>query len=129
MSTRKNNYATLATPGTKKISVCARRVGSRERMSVIAVCTDETAAEKIVDGLNMLQGEVAKLEVPAQRTLVEVRQVLDAERAASKTLQSKVRELKSQLREMSYKVGRIQLGLDRAVRERDVAQKAALEKA
>lgn len=129
MSTRKNNYATLATPGTKKISVCARRVGSRERMSVIAVCTDETAAEKIVDGLNMLQGEVAKLEVPAQRTLVEVRQVLDAERAASKTLQSKVRELESQLREMSYKVGRIQLGLDRAVRERDVAQKAALEKA
>lgn len=103
----KHNYATLSTPGTKKISVCARRVGSRDRMSVIAVCTDEGNAEKIVDGLNLLQGETTRLETPAQRTLVDVRNLLEAERAASRALQTKVRGLENQLRDQQSKEARI----------------------
>lgn len=102
-----HNYATLSTPGTKKISVCARRVGSRERMGVIAVCTNETDAEKIVDGLNLLQGEMTRLEAPAQRTLVDVRNSLEKQFALTTEMRNKVRELESQLREQQYKESRI----------------------
>jgi hypothetical protein len=109
-----HTYATLSTPGTKKISVCARRVGSRDRMNVIAVCTDEGNADKIVDGLNLLQGELTKLEVPAQRVLAEVRASLAAERERYKLLDVKTRDLESQLRTKSNEIGRLTIERDRA---------------
>lgn len=116
MST-KNAYATLATPGTKKVSVCARRVGSRERMTIIAVCTDEGNAEKIVDGLNMLQGERVKLDTPAQRMLEEVRHTLTVERDRYKTTDIKARDLEGQLRVKSNELGTMRAERDRALRE------------
>jgi hypothetical protein len=97
MAVRTHNYATLSTPGTKKISVCARRIGSRDRMAIIAVCSEELNAEKIVTALNLMQGEVVKLEIPAQRTLEEVRTLLTVERACSKDNVIKHRAEKSAL--------------------------------
>lgn len=101
-------FATITTPGTKKVSVCTRRIGSRDRMAVIAVCTHEGDADMIVDGLNLMQGKLFELEVPAQRVLEEVRSALTAERGVSTALQVKIRELENKLRD--------------AHRERDIAQ-------
>jgi predicted RNase H-like nuclease (RuvC/YqgF family) len=106
-------YATLATPGTKKVSVCARRLGSRERLSVIAQCNDEGTAEKIVDALNVMQGKLEKLEVPAQRVLEEVRGALGSERLAHDGTRRKVRELESQLREKSNEIGQLRVEFER----------------
>lgn len=88
-------YITLTTPGTKKVSVAARRIGSRERMAVIAVCNEETIAERIVDALNLLQKKEIKLEVPAQRVLAEVRAALTSANTRNSALASKVRELEN----------------------------------
>ena len=88
-------YITLTTPGTKKVSVAARRIGSRDRMAVIAVCNEETIAERIVDALNLLQKKEIKLEVPAQRVLAEVRAALTSANTRNSALASKVRELEN----------------------------------
>lgn len=112
----KHNYATLSTPGTKKISVCARRVGSRERMSVIAVCTDETNAEKIVDGLNMLRGALTKLEVPAQHVLEEVRARLASAEATNRTQAIKVRDLENKERAIARDLANVTDQLHKAKR-------------
>lgn len=69
---RQDSYVTMAA-GPKKFNVCSRRVGSRDRYSIIATCSEESIAEKIVDGLNALQGKIAELEAPAQRVLEETR--------------------------------------------------------
>ncbi len=37
---RKNTYMTVAVPGTKKVSVCARRIGTRDRDEVARVSRD-----------------------------------------------------------------------------------------
>ncbi len=99
MSKPTHNYATLVTPGTKKISVCARRIGSRDRLAVIAVCTHEPDAEKIVDGLNLLQAQIVKLNAPAERALLDVREALRAESLRTTAANSKVRDLENQLRD------------------------------
>lgn len=129
MSTRKNDYVTLSTPGTKKISVCGRRIGSRDRMAVIAVCTDEAMAEKIVDALNHMQGELAKLEAPAQRVLEEVREVLTKERALMDGVKREKRELEKKVLALETEINIAKQQRDRAIMDRDIAQKAALEKA
>ena len=87
-----NAYMTLTTPGTKKLSVCARRIGSRDRMSVIATCNDETIAERIVDALNLLQNKVVELDLPAQRMLSEVREQLKKERDRAHSAELSKRE-------------------------------------
>ena len=117
-----NNYITVSTPGTKKISVCAKRIGSRDRMRVMAVCTEELEAERIVDALNLLQGKTAALEVPAQRTLAEVRVQLANERNATNTLRTSLKTAENKLRETEYQ-------LAQRTRERDAAQKNARETA
>lgn len=90
------HYAAVSSPGTKKVAICARRVGSRERLATIATCNTEDVADKIVDALNLMQDKIEKLSLPverqletakesiaAERRLVEkVRKVLDDERSA-----------------------------------------------
>lgn len=129
MPTQKHDYATLSTPGTKKISVCARRVGSRERMAVIAVCTDETHADKIVDALNLHQGKMLELEVPAQRVLSEVRSVLATERDIANKLRADVRDAQNKLTDKQRELDGVRRELERAKLERDAAQKTARETA
>lgn len=105
-----HNYVTLSTPGSKKISVCARRLGSRDRMAVIAVCTSEGDAEKIVDGLNALQGEITRLEVPAQRVLQEVYARLASAEATNRSQATKVRDLEIQLQASKRELTEERLG-------------------
>lgn len=92
----KFDYITVAPITPKgKWTVCSRRIGTKDRFAQIAVANTELAAGSIVDALNLMQGEVKKLEVPAQRLLEQVRADLrisqqrcrDAETAKSGTEQ------------------------------------------
>jgi len=97
----KDQYATLITPGTKKVAICSRRIGTKDRLAVIATTNSETIADTIVEALNMRQGELNKLEVPAQRTLEEVRGALTVERNRVRDLQKDVRSLEIKEREVA----------------------------
>lgn len=90
-----HQYATLSSPGSKKFSVCSRRIGRRERMTIVASCNDESTAEHIVDALNALQGKVDMIDTPAQRLLRETRENLIALREAMASLQRAKIELDS----------------------------------
>jgi hypothetical protein len=117
-----DQYATVKNSGSKKISVCARRIGSRDRLSVIATCDNEDTADKIVLALNALQGMVDKVEAPALRVLEDVRTMLAKERATAHELHRDKKELENKLRDKERE-------LAQAKRERDVAQKTARETA
>lgn len=119
-----DDYATLLAPGTKKIAVCFRRSGTRDRWVQIALCTNEVQADKIVDGLNLLSGKLTELEAPAQRVLEEVRRALASERSVVVGLNRKVREMEADAREKSNMIGRLTLERDRAVVDRDNAVQA-----
>ena len=129
MPAYKNDYATLSTPGSKKVSVIARRAGSRERMNVIAVCNTEYDAERIVGALDLMQGKLKELELPVQKTLDQLRGTLDRELTAGKAQAVKIRELENKLREKSNEIERLRYDLHRAQIARDDAQKAAREHA
>ena len=118
----KEAYMTVAVAGTKKVSVCARRIGTRDRLSVIAVANNEEVAEKIVDALNLQQGKLTELEVPAQRVLTEVREQLSVERDRNRELGIKLRAKDSEVSELKH-------ALRRAEMDRDAAQKTARETA
>lgn len=117
-----DQYATLVAPGTKKIVVCSRRAGPRDRWVQIALCTNEGQADMIVDALNLLHGKMTELEVPAQRVLEEVRRSLASERGVVSSLQAKVRQLESDAREKSNMVGRLTIERDSATQQRDALQ-------
>lgn len=111
----KYDYMTLTVPGKKGVSICQRRIGTRDRYSVFATVADETIAEKVVDALNLLQGKIVELETPAMRLVTELREQLKEARQRSDTHRSekllamdaarrgeaehrqKVRELETQL--------------------------------
>lgn len=122
-------YATLSVPGTKKVSVCYKRVGSRDRMMVIATCNDEFNAEKIVDALNALQGKIDKLSLPAIKELEFVREELAKQRALHSKYHSELQHEKGVVRDRDYKIRDLEMKLRAAEMQRDAAQKAALEKA
>lgn len=122
-------YATLNTPGTKKVSVCAKRVGSRDRLSVIAVCNDEGTAEKIVDALNALQGKIDNIERPTQRVLEDVRDQLRRAEAKAEGFRKELSIERDANRAQSYKFRELEQKLRTAEFARDAAQKAAVERA
>lgn len=108
MVDKKHTYMTVLVPGTKKVSVCARRIGTRDRLSVIAVANSEEAAEKIVDALNTLQGQLEQLDAPSRRDLEIARQATINERkmreegsALLAKARSEKRDLESKLHEVS----------------------------
>lgn len=120
--TSKHLYATLSIPGSKKFSVCARRLGTRERMVVIANCTEEGTAEKIVDALNLLQGKLETLEVPAQRVLEEVRSALGHERAKATTLAREKGELEIRLQGLKGELAIANRDHERTKRDLEITQ-------
>jgi hypothetical protein len=116
-------YIVLAPTGKSKIySVACRKIGSRDRYSVMATCQNEVNADSIVDGLKLLQGEVVKLEIVAQRTLVDVRSLFSKECARSNELRQKLAVADQELRVAKRE-------LDNAKLQRDAAQKTARESA
>lgn len=125
---KNDQYATLNI-GPKKIGVCSRRIGSRDRMGIIAICTEEAAADKIVDALNLLQGKLAELEVPAQRVLSEVREQLTRAGQATVAANGRVRDLERMLNDTKRELDRAKEEVRRAELARDAAQKTARETA
>ena len=125
----KEAYMTVAVAGTKKVSVCARRIGTRDRLSVIAVANNEEVAEKIVDALNLQQGKLTELEVPAQRVLTEVREQLSVERDRNRELGLKLRGKEDEIRQFTRDLDVARQANVRLTTERDAAQKTARETA
>lgn len=115
-------FFTMLAPGTKKIAICQRRLGTRDRMVQIALCTNETAADHIVQGLHLRQREAVKLDRPLERELSTVKEAL------ARVIVS-AHELSGKLRDEQRTVGRLKEELQRAISERDAAQKAARETA
>ncbi len=119
----RNDFIVIEPTGKSKIyNVASRRVGSKERFAVVATTTSDTMAQRIVDGLASLQGEVLNLEVPAQRTLAEVREALTKERALTAQLRVDVRARDIDIRDQK-------LELEKRQRLLDSLQRANLEKA
>ena len=115
-------FFTMLAPGTKKIAICQRRLGTRDRMVQIALCTNETMADRIVQGLHLRQKQIVKLEVPLECEL-------EAARARIKVEAGYAESARKALREQEHKTRDLQCRLDSAIRERDAAQKAARETA
>lgn len=116
MATAKNDYITVAPVTPKgKWTVCMRRVGSKDRFAPVAEARTQLAADSIVDALNLMQGEIKRLELPAQRTLEQVRGDLkiahDKQRAAETERSGTLNRLRETERE-----------LDRVKYERNIAQ-------
>jgi hypothetical protein len=123
MTTPKDDFIVFEPLGKNKTyAIASRRIGSRQRFVVVATATSDTMAQRIVDGLASLQGEVLKLEVPAQRALAEVRAALSQERALTGKLRDDVRAAQ---RERDAEARR-RVDVERLV---ESLQKANLEKA
>lgn len=121
MKKDRDAYIVLAPVGkAKTYSIAARRIGSKERYSVVATCASDTVAQQIVDGLKTLQGEVVEIETVVQRTLADVRAQLTAERERSS-------KISVERRDLQLKLGVAEREARNAIRERDAAQKVARE--
>lgn len=121
----KHQYMTVTVPGTKKVSICSRRIGTRDRLSVIATSNDEVTAEKIVDALNCLQGQMEKLETPLNRVVDELKASLKTERdrafsnaAVTKNEIAQYREKERQdahrISTLAHEVTQLKIALDAA---------------
>jgi hypothetical protein len=74
---QKSQYLTIAPVTPKgKWTVCSRRVGSRERFSLLAETRNEGDADRLVDALDALQGKIDTLSVPLERDLVIARRCI-----------------------------------------------------
>jgi len=114
MKKDRDAYIVLAPAGKSKIySVAARRIGGRDRFTVITTCISDTIAQQIVDGLRLLQGEVLELSTVAEKTLTDVRLQLVAERERANKISAELGAEKRLTQE--------------AIRQRDAAQKNARE--
>jgi hypothetical protein len=116
----KDYYASVMFPGTKKLSIVTKRVGSKERLHAIATCTSEMIADKIVEALNLHQGDSVKLEAPMQRINEDLRAQLQSERAVISGLRTELSTLRNEKHRLVDE-------RDRAIRERDAAQKRVTE--
>lgn len=115
-------FFTMIAPGTKKIAICQRRLGTRDRMVQIALCTNETMADHIVQGLHLRQKQIVKIETPMERELASTKSALAGVSAAAEAVRIRLRAEEAKSRDL-------QCRLDSAIRERDAAQKAARETA
>ena len=123
MKKNRDAYIVLAPTGKGKFYyVAARRIGSRERYSVVATCESDTVAQQIIDGLRLLQGEVLELSTVAERTLTDVRMQLVAER-------ERCDKISGERRDLQLKLSIAEREAREANRERDAAQKNAREQA
>lgn len=113
----KDYYASVMFPGSKKLSIVSKRLGTKERLFAIATCTNEMIADKIVEALNLHQGESVELEAPIQRINEDLRTQLQSERAVISGLRTEVSSLRNEKHRLVDE-------RDRAIRERDAARAA-----
>ena len=129
--TDKDAFIVLAPTGKSKVfAVAARRIGSRDRYSVVATCQSETLCQRIVDGLDLLQGKEVKLDIPVQRVLDGVRAQLSATHAANAGLRAKLRAVEDDKREVKFetdkKIRGLEYDLKTARRELELARPAVV---
>lgn len=126
----KQDYITIAPVTPKgKWTICVRRVGSKDRFAPVAEARTQTAADGIVDALNLMQGELARIERPTQRTLDELRETLKAERAAMDKMRGEKRDADRTIGDKNREIDRLSMELRKVELARDVLQKAARETA
>lgn len=126
----KFQYITIAPVTPKgKWTVCSRRLGNRERFSLLAETRNEADADRLVDALNSLQGTIDKLNAPLENDLVLARRVI----AELTTTLTKVREEASvdrnKLRHAERKVDDLEVRNRSLTLSLEAAQKAARETA
>lgn len=117
----KHQYATVTIPGTKKVSVCSRRIGSRDRLAVIAICNNGDVAENIVDALNAQQGDIVKAEGPAQRQVEQLKADIAIERKRSDEFRTKYAEGNREFRRVSTELAETKRTVDKLERELNTA--------
>lgn len=115
----KDQYAVVS-PVTKtgRYLVCARRIGSKERLTPIAECRSEDTALRIVDGLHLRQKEEIKISTLAEAHVNELKAQLAAERAKAIGAQAEAGRLREEVRSLGYRV-------DTLTSERNLAQARA----
>jgi len=131
----KDYFASVMFPGTKKLSIVSKRVGTKERLHQIAVVTNESVADRIVEALNHHQGALEKLDVPTQRLLDNTKEELAKQRklhsqyhSEANSLRSEAMSLRRENRELKDDIDRLKRGTDalksqlqNAICERDAA--------
>lgn len=110
----KHQYATVTIPGTKKVSVCSRRIGSRDRLAVIAICNNGDVAENIVDALNAQQGDIVKLETSATRQVGQLRNDVAVERKRADDYRCKLADKDSELADAKRTISELEAALTAA---------------
>jgi hypothetical protein len=99
MKKGRDDYIVIAPAGKSKIySVAARRIGSKERYSVVATCTSDMAATQLVEGLRLRQGEVIKIDTLGERALVDAKELLKNERQLHTETRMKLNDAQRQKR-------------------------------
>lgn len=117
----KSQYVVVSPVTPKgKWQIAARRLGSEDKYAIIGETRSEGFAANIVQGLHLLQGEVAKLTVPAEQQMEGLRAQLETERTNSRRYEREASERYNKIREL-------QSQLDRVTNERNTAQKKLYE--
>lgn len=112
----KYDFLTIAPVTPKgKFTICQRRIGSRDRFAPVAETRTQSAADSIVDALNLMQGEVKKLEVPAERLLEQVKGDL-------KIAHDKLRNVEAERSGLQHRLREAQRAQDNATEQRNIAQ-------
>ena len=119
----KDYFASVMFPGTKKLSIVSKRVGTKERLHQIAVVTSEMVADRIVEALNHHQGALEKLEAPAHKRIEELEHVLKKERVAFHELRQKNNGLLHDIERLKIELRDVKRGRDAA---HDLMRKHAL---
>jgi predicted RNase H-like nuclease (RuvC/YqgF family) len=120
----RNAYIVLDPTGKgKTYSVAARRVGSKERYTVVATCSSDSLAARIVDGLSLLQGETVKLDLPHEKLCEDLRaQLVKAHTAADdarlklRAVEQDKRKLENEASHLKYEINQLKKQLEEAQR-------------
>jgi hypothetical protein len=113
----------------KTYSIASRRVGSRERYSIVATCTSDVLAAKIVDGLTLLQGEIVKLDLPHEKLCEDLRAQLVKAHTAADDARLKLRGVEQDKRKLENEASHSKYELDKLKKQLEEAQKIIFEKA
>jgi uncharacterized coiled-coil protein SlyX len=108
----------MIAPGTKKIAITMKRIGTKERLVQIAVCMDERMADRIVEALNLHQGELDKVDNKMQGLVDDLR----SHRARDQKL---IVDLRLDVTAGKHEVSQLREALRRATEELRVAKKEA----
>jgi uncharacterized coiled-coil protein SlyX len=127
---QKSQYLTIAPVTPKgKWTVCSRRVGSRERFSLLAETRNEGDADKLVDALDALQGKIDTISVPLERDLVIARRCITELTAAVAKAREEASADRNKLRHVERKADDLESRNRSLTIALEVAQKTARENA